>query len=250
MMVTPTSSEKYPLTWEVTPTTATLFHIRRAVSRWDPPPPGEATVRRVLARIDAEALDRTIGAWLASQQPPPPTHHHRRRPRPWRQGVAVDGKTLRGSGHHQSPPVHLLAAMDHTSRAVLAQTDVDTTSNEITQSSPCWRAWTLPDGCDRRRDAHPTRARRLHPDRQGQPAHPAPPAGGHRNIAAALRRNARDAIRVLPLLGITSPETAPSPPRRGRSGCSSTTTSTHRGSLPPAMTSKLADRVTRVGKWP
>jgi len=29
-------------------------------------------------------------------------------------------------------------------------------------------------------------------------------ARGHRNIAAALRRNARDATRVLPLLGITS----------------------------------------------
>jgi hypothetical protein len=28
---------------------------------------------------------------------------------------------------------------------------------------------------------------------------------GDRNIAAALRRNARDATRVLPLLGITSP---------------------------------------------
>jgi predicted transposase YbfD/YdcC len=28
---------------------------------------------------------------------------------------------------------------------------------------------------------------------------------GHRNIAAALRRNARNATRVLPLLGITSP---------------------------------------------
>jgi hypothetical protein len=28
---------------------------------------------------------------------------------------------------------------------------------------------------------------------------------GHRNIAAALRRNARDTSRVLPLLGITSP---------------------------------------------
>jgi hypothetical protein len=28
---------------------------------------------------------------------------------------------------------------------------------------------------------------------------------GHRNIAAALRRNARDATRVLPLLGITGP---------------------------------------------
>ena len=28
---------------------------------------------------------------------------------------------------------------------------------------------------------------------------------GDRNIAAALRRNARDATRVVPLLGITSP---------------------------------------------
>jgi hypothetical protein len=30
-------------------------------------------------------------------------------------------------------------------------------------------------------------------------------AHGHRNIAAALRRNARDATRPLALLGITSP---------------------------------------------
>jgi hypothetical protein len=33
---------------------------------------------------------------------------------------------------------------------------------------------------------------------------------GHRNLAAARRRNARDATRVLPLLGITSPSTRPS----------------------------------------
>jgi hypothetical protein len=50
--------------------------------------------------------------------------------------VAVDGKTLRGSGHHPSPQVHLLAAMDHTSRAVLAQADVDGTTNEIPQFQP------------------------------------------------------------------------------------------------------------------
>jgi hypothetical protein len=30
-------------------------------------------------------------------------------------------------------------------------------------------------------------------------------AHGHRNLAAALRRNARDATRILPLLGGTSP---------------------------------------------
>jgi hypothetical protein len=32
--------------------------------------------------------------------------------------------------------VHLLAAMDHTSRAVLAQTDVDTKTNEIARFQP------------------------------------------------------------------------------------------------------------------
>jgi DDE_Tnp_1-associated len=32
-------------------------------------PPAEATVRRVLARVDPDALDRAIGAWLAGQQP-------------------------------------------------------------------------------------------------------------------------------------------------------------------------------------
>jgi hypothetical protein len=32
---------------------------------------------------------------------------------------------------------------------------------------------------------------------------------GYRNIAAALRRNARDATRVLPLLGVTSPAKPP-----------------------------------------
>jgi predicted transposase YbfD/YdcC len=95
-------------------------------------PPAEATVRRVLARIDPDALDRAIGAWLAGQQPPRPTT----RPPPptraaWRQAVAVDGKTLRGSGHHGRSQVHLLAAMDHPTRAVLAQADVDDTTNEI-----------------------------------------------------------------------------------------------------------------------
>jgi predicted transposase YbfD/YdcC len=56
--------------------------------------------------------------------------------------VAVDGKTLRGSGHHPNPQVHLLAVMDHTSRAVLGQADVDTTTNEIARFRP------LLDGLD------------------------------------------------------------------------------------------------------
>jgi predicted transposase YbfD/YdcC len=99
-------------------------------------PPDEATVRRVLARIDADALDHAIGAWLAAQQPPPPTTRPPPASRPPRRAVAVDGKTLRGSGHHPNPQVHLLAAMDHASRAVLAQTDVDHTTGEIARFRP------------------------------------------------------------------------------------------------------------------
>jgi hypothetical protein len=69
-----------------------LARGRTQPTAWQPP--GEATVRRVLARIDADRLDRTIGAWLADQQPPPanpspPMPRSRRRP------VAIDGKTLR-----------------------------------------------------------------------------------------------------------------------------------------------------------
>jgi DDE_Tnp_1-associated len=49
--------------------------------------PSEATIRRTLARLDTEALAGVIGAWLADRAGP-----HRRR------AVAVDGKTLCGSG--------------------------------------------------------------------------------------------------------------------------------------------------------
>jgi predicted transposase YbfD/YdcC len=98
-------------------------------------PPGEATVRRVLARIDADALDRAIGTWLADQQLPP-ANPSPPPPRPPRQAIAVDGKTLRGTGHRSNPQVHLPAVMDHTSRAILAQIDIDDTTNEITQFRP------------------------------------------------------------------------------------------------------------------
>jgi DDE_Tnp_1-associated/Transposase DDE domain len=96
-------------------------------------PPDEATVRRVLARIDADALDRVIGTWLDGQQPPPAAPL---RPGWPRRALAVDGKTLRGSGHHQRPKVHLLAAMEHCTRAVLAQVEVDGKTNEISRFAP------------------------------------------------------------------------------------------------------------------
>jgi hypothetical protein len=54
--------------------------------------PAEATIRRTLARLDADALAAAVGTWLADQD------QEQERPRPatsrWR-AVAVDGKTLR-----------------------------------------------------------------------------------------------------------------------------------------------------------
>jgi len=47
--------------------------------------PTETTIRRTLARLDAEALAAVIGAWLSDRD----------RPGQRRRAVAVDGKTLR-----------------------------------------------------------------------------------------------------------------------------------------------------------
>jgi predicted transposase YbfD/YdcC len=84
--------------------------------------PSETTIRRTLARLDAEALAAAIGAWLADRDQP--GQQQRRR------AVAVDGKTLRGSGA-QGRQVHLLAAMDQATRAVLAQRQVDGAPGEV-----------------------------------------------------------------------------------------------------------------------
>jgi predicted transposase YbfD/YdcC len=83
--------------------------------------PSETTIRRTLARLDAEALAAAIGAWLADRD----------RPDRRRRAVAVDGKTLRGARRNDGRQVHLLAAMDHTTRTVLAQRQVDGAPGEV-----------------------------------------------------------------------------------------------------------------------
>jgi hypothetical protein len=84
-----------------------------------PPDPG---------RLDAEALTRAIAAWLADREGP--DQHRRRR------AVAVDGKTLRGA-RRDGRQVHLLAAMEHTSRKVLAQREVDGAPARCLASNRC-----------------------------------------------------------------------------------------------------------------
>ncbi|ARF83300.1 hypothetical protein ACIG0C_36560 [Kitasatospora aureofaciens] len=80
-------------------------------------------MRRVLQRVDGDALDAAIGAWLAARDtggPPPdqgPGECLRR-------SLTVDGKTVRGARRPDGTQVHLLAAMTGTG-LVAAQREVD-----------------------------------------------------------------------------------------------------------------------------
>lgn len=88
--------------------------------------PAESTIRRLLARNDADALGRAVGAWLADRQ----TRGQGLR------GLAVDGKSLRGAARAKGRKIHLLAACGHVNALVLAQTDVGEKTNEITRFRP------------------------------------------------------------------------------------------------------------------
>src|SRR5829696_2744078 len=101
------------------PVRAALGARRDAPDFWSVP--AEATIRRTLARLDPEALAAAIGAWLTDRSP---------RPNRRRRAVAVDGKTLRGA-RRDGRQVHLLAAMDHATRVVVAQRQVDGTPGEV-----------------------------------------------------------------------------------------------------------------------
>jgi hypothetical protein len=86
--------------------------------------PHDATIRRAVAAVDADAVDGVIGGWLADQV-------RARRDDPDQPAVAVDGKTLRGAVQPDGRQVHLLSAMTHDDGVVIAQRDVDHKTNEI-----------------------------------------------------------------------------------------------------------------------
>ena len=123
------------------------------------------TFRRVLRRVDADAVDAAIGLFLAERagigvlDSPPGApdgsarngYDHRechegdgqpsgqRTPEhdtPATRALSVDGKAVRGAVQPDGRAVHLLAAMAHEVPAVLAQRDVAHKTNEITQLKP------------------------------------------------------------------------------------------------------------------
>jgi hypothetical protein len=108
-------------------------HVLEALGlRPDPVMPGrdlpaESTVRRLLARLDGDALDVALGRWLADRRTA--TGGAAR-------ALAVDGKSLHGAARAGGRKIHLLAALDHVGGLVLAQPDIGEKTNEVTRFQP------------------------------------------------------------------------------------------------------------------
>lgn len=85
-------------------------------------PAGERTFRRVLGSINAAELDEHLGVWISKHS----EHGDLRNSR-----IALDGKTLRGSGDGENPPIQLLSAILHNEGLVVAQSRVSDKTNEI-----------------------------------------------------------------------------------------------------------------------
>ncbi len=83
--------------------------------------PTESTIRRAFARVDADLLDRVVGAFVWTR-----THVVA-----GRRVIAIDGKTVRGARTANAVAPHLVAAFDHVSGTVLGQVAVAAKSNEI-----------------------------------------------------------------------------------------------------------------------
>jgi hypothetical protein len=82
-------------------------------------PPSDSTFYRVLRKLDTHRFDHVVGEWLLEQELSAVAR------------VAVDGKTLRGSGRTDGKPLQLLSAVTHRLRLTLAQVPIEEKSNEI-----------------------------------------------------------------------------------------------------------------------
>ena len=94
--------------------------------------PSDTTFFRVLNRLDAAEFDLRMGQWMMAQEIS------------ILQGLAIDGKCLRGSARTDGKPLQLLSAVSHRLRLTVAQQPIEQKSNEIPALQPLLRK--LPKG--------------------------------------------------------------------------------------------------------
>ena len=128
------------------------LHARRSPSTGRLVAPSLSTIQRVLWAVERDQLDavvhevvaRQLGARRARLEAPTDASEEAPAekdsddgdpPAPLR-AIAVDGKSLRGAVQDDGRPVHLLAALTHQERVVVAQAEVDHKENEIVAFRP------------------------------------------------------------------------------------------------------------------
>jgi hypothetical protein len=87
-------------------------------------PPSDSTLFRVINRVDPVAFDRIVGQWMMGREIS------------ILERLAVDGKTLRGSGRTDGKPLQLLSAVTHRLRLTVGQLAIAEKSNEIPAYRP------------------------------------------------------------------------------------------------------------------
>jgi predicted transposase YbfD/YdcC len=88
------------------------------------PAPSEATIRRVLQKIDPAELDLAVGAWLFERA---------RRDRDDVLVIALDGKVMRGAWTDDNGKFTLFSAMIHREGVPVGQVAVPADTTEVTQ---------------------------------------------------------------------------------------------------------------------
>ena len=87
-------------------------------------PPSDSTFFRVINGLNAAEFDLRLGQWMMAQEIS------------ILQGLAVDGKCLRGSARTDGKPLQLLSAVSHRLRLTVAQEPIQEKSNEIPAIKP------------------------------------------------------------------------------------------------------------------
>ncbi len=107
--------------------------IRRHLLCWRRSP-SRATIGRVLERLDGDALDAAIGAYLADQ------HHTATEAAPGEaeplRAISLDGKALKGSARLDQKRRHLLSVVTQGIVATLGQAEVGAKTNETKHFQP------------------------------------------------------------------------------------------------------------------
>lgn len=93
--------------------------------------PSQSTLHRLFKYVSREQIEAAFNRWAEAVLHQPDNHMTTDK-REWTfEGIAIDGKTLRGSKKQGASDAHLLSALSHRLAVVLGQVAVDDKSNEI-----------------------------------------------------------------------------------------------------------------------